>query len=243
MVRHSPTWCDLRIETPESISSLWWLWLPLAIALTLLYLGQMAPGFYAVWIGSESHGLLEFSQVLLPLAGLLVAVRILLLPALRLRPWLYAWVGGAALACLYVAGEEASWGQHYVGWATPEAWMAINDQGETNLHNTSSWLDQKPRALLELGVALGGIVIPLWALWRPAIRQTRFAVILPPLICLPVALLAEVSRMTERLLKQVADGAYLFNRASEVQEFYFFYFVLLYLIVLQRRLKATQLAY
>ena len=45
--------------------------------------------------------------------------------------------------------------------------------------------------------------------------------------------------MTERLLKQIGDGAYLFNRASGVQELYFFYFILLYLIVLHRRLKAA----
>src|SRR3546814_4167282 len=54
-----------------------------------------------------------------------------------------------------MAGEEASWGQHYAGWLTPDNWQALNDQGETNLHNTSSWLDQKPRTLLEIGVIVG----------------------------------------------------------------------------------------
>ena len=223
----------------DAMARLWWLWLPLAVAAVLLVLGHAAPAFYGVWIGSESRGVLELSHVLLPLAGLVVALRTLCLPVLRRRPWLYVWIGVAALACLYIAGEEASWGQHYLGWATPEAWQAVNDQGETNLHNTSSWLDQKPRSLLELGVIVGGIVIPLVALWRPAIRQAWFGIVLPPLICLPVALLAEFARMTERLLKLVADGAYLFNRASEVQELYFFWFILLYLIVLNRRLKVS----
>ncbi|MEM7224996.1 MAG: hypothetical protein AAF495_18605 [Pseudomonadota bacterium] len=214
-----------------------WLWLPLVVAVILLVLGHAAPDFYAVWIGSESRGILELSHVLLPLAGLVVALRTVTLPVLRGQPWLYAWIGFAALACLYIAGEEASWGQHYFGWVTPESWQALNDQGETNLHNTSSWLDQKPRSLLELGVIVGGIIVPIVALWRPKIRQTWFGVVLPPLICLPVAVLAEFARMTERLLKALTDGAYLFNRASEVQELYFFYFILLYLIVLRRRLK------
>src|SRR3546814_9825984 len=73
---------------------------------------------------------------------------------------------------------EASWGQHYAGWLTPENWQALNDQGETNLHNTSSWLDQKPRTLLEIGVIVGGILIPMLALRRPALREGRFAIFL-----------------------------------------------------------------
>ena len=62
---------------------------------------------------------------LIPLAGLVWALRILALPQLRPRPWLYPWVGIAALACLYIAGEEASWGQHYFGWGTPESWQEV----------------------------------------------------------------------------------------------------------------------
>ena len=217
----------------------WWLILPLLSAVFLLVAGQLAPEFYDVWIGSESRGALELSHVVLPLASLVIALRVLLLPALRQRPWLYLWVGLAALANLYIAGEEASWGQHYIGWATSESWQAINDQGETNLHNVSSWLDQKPRTLLEIGVILGGIVIPLAALRWPRLRKGWYGIVLPPMICLPSALLAEFSRMSERLLNLVADGAYLFSRASEVQELYFYYFILLYLIVLRRRLLAS----
>ncbi len=72
--------------------------------------------------------------------------------------WLNLWVPLVTLACFYFAGEELSWGQHLFGWATPEYWNTINDQGETNLHNISSWFDQKPRMLLELFVLYGGIV-------------------------------------------------------------------------------------
>src|SRR3546814_19755347 len=92
-----------------------------------------------------------------------------------------------------MAGEEASWGRHYAGWLTPEGWQAINDQGETNLHDTSSWLDQKPRTLLEIGVIVGGIIVPLLALRRTAIREGRFALLLPPPVCLSVAVLAASS--------------------------------------------------
>ncbi len=225
---------------PERLSVLWWLVLPVAAALFLLITGHAAPGFYAVWLGSESRGLLELGQVLLLLAGLVCGLRMLAMAGLRRRPWLWLWVALVSLACLTIAGEEASWGQHYFGWATPEGWSRINDQNETNLHNVSSWFDQKPRLLLELGVVLGGIVAPLLVLWRPALRRRPWAVILPPLLCLPSALLAEISRMAERLLGLAGSNGYLFYRASEVQEFYFYLFMLLYLMVLRRRLQAAE---
>ena len=34
-------------------------------------------------------------------------------------------------------GEELSWGQHYLGYATPGALQGLNQQGEVNLHNLS----------------------------------------------------------------------------------------------------------
>ena len=183
------------------------------------------------------QGPLELSQLLIMLAACALALRTLFLPAVRARPPLAAWVALAATASFYIAGEEASWGQHIFGWQTPAFWAAVNDQGETNLHNLSSWLDQKPRALLEAGVFLGGIVIPLAALWRPRIRRLPGAVILPPLLCLPAAVLAELARFSERILDSLGYQVYPFHRPSEVQEFYFYLFILLYLTVLYRRLS------
>lgn len=40
-----------------------------------------------------------------------------------------------AAGLTFMVGEELSWGQRLVGWATPEAITAVNKQGETNLHN------------------------------------------------------------------------------------------------------------
>ena len=214
-----------------------WLWGPLILVVVFAILPRFDDNWYRTWITGEQYGVLEAVQVILALAGLIVAVRILMMPALKTRPWLYLWVGFAAAACFYIAGEEASWGQHYLQWETPERWAALNDQGETNLHNTSSWFDQKPRMVLELGVVVGGILIPLLALRRPALRRQSYSVILPPLLCLPSAVLAEITRMWERAIEFVGGTFYLFGRSSEVQEFYFYLFVLLYLIVLRRRLS------
>ena len=81
-------------------------------------------------------------------------------------------------------------------------------------------------------------LLPLAALRRPAIRRLPLAVILPPLLCLPSALLAEGVRLSERIATWLGDKPYLFHRPSEIQEFYFYLFILLYLIVLRRRLTA-----
>ena len=66
------------------------------------------------------------------------------------------------LGCFYFAGEEASWGQHWFGWETGEYFNAVNDQQETNLHNTSIWLDRIPKAIVSLSIFIGGIVVPLY---------------------------------------------------------------------------------
>ncbi len=218
-----------------AMSRFWWLWLPVAVVLVLFAWPQAFPASYRAWVGGE-RGALELLHVLIPLASLVLAGRMLVLTQVRRQPLLWAWLALAALGSLYIAGEEASWGQHYLGWGTPEVWQGLNDQNETNLHNISSWLDQKPRTLLELGVIIGGIAIPLAALRWPAIRRARLAIILPPFLCLPSAVIAEAVRMSERALSSLASGTTLFERASEVQELYFYLFILLYLIVLRRRL-------
>ena len=38
----------------------------------------------------------------------------------------------------------------------------VNKQHETNLHNISPWLNQTPRALIELFIIAVGFLVPLW---------------------------------------------------------------------------------
>ncbi len=78
-------------------------------------------------------GLVETVQLLLLLAAALVLAR---------AAWAMGLSSGRGLtlallaaAALLVAGEEASWGQWYFRWQTPDAWAAVNQQGETNVHN------------------------------------------------------------------------------------------------------------
>jgi hypothetical protein len=75
---------------------------------------------------------------------------------------LWCWVFIWSLVCFYFAGEEESWGQWYFRWGTPEYLNMINKQHETNLHNVSPWLNQTPRALIELFIIATGFLVPLW---------------------------------------------------------------------------------
>lgn len=230
-----------RLRAAERLPALLYLWLPLAVAVVLALTWHLNPDFYRAYLVGEI-GILEATHVLVPLISVVVAARILLLPEARRDRLVFIWILLGLLGSVYMAGEEASWGQHYAGWLTPENWQAINDQGETNLHNTSSWLDQKPRTLLEIGVIVGGIVIPLLALWRPAIREGRFALFLPPLACLPVAVIGEVGKIWERLQSHGLWEPVIFYQASEVQELYLSLFILFYLIVFRNRLLARRAA-
>ena len=166
----------------------------LPIALVLTYLA--APDFYLRWILEENRREWQIVEVITVL-GALAASILLAVAALRLfrhGPSLYpdcpgpkwsAGRGGAiligliALASFFFAGEEISWGQTYLGWATPASYKEINI--ETNLHNVSD-LFISVQSLGSLFIFMMFIGLPiLWAItplraklpddWKPAIAE------------------------------------------------------------------------
>ena len=216
------------------LHKIWWLWVPLLIlaaqALIELFASQKLLGE----LHSES-GPHEFFEFIFVGAAFFVAVSTLTKLKYPQQKWLCAWVSLAAICCFYVAGEEVSWGQHFLKWSTPEYWAHINDQGETNLHNTSSWLDQKPRLILLIGSVTGGLIIPFLQRFKPSVLPKRFEIIYPPAILGVTAALAVSVNLIDKIFELFTKFPIL-SRGSEVEELYLFYFVLLYLIVLRRRL-------
>ena len=221
-----------------------WLWLwfaPLMMAAPIAVLAWDR-AIYERYIESE-RGLVENATAVALIAAILGGVL-----ALRHRRSLSSrlltlWLAAVTIACVYFAGEEVSWGQHWLGWRTPEFLARINDQGETGLHNISSWLDQKPRGLLLVWVIVGGIFYPIWARFRPAAQAPRRAWqawFWPGTVCLPAAVLAVVVRFPEyaRLWFDTALPHLLVFRASEPQEYGFALFLLIYLWSLYLRLRA-----
>lgn len=216
-----------------------WLWFPPLMALIVFGTRVFAPEFFDRYIEGE-NAFVELATPVVALlgffAGLAVLRRLAYLPSLTLRVWVVA----LTFACLYLAGEELSWGQHLFKWPTPAVIAALNDQQETNLHNISSWFDQKPRLLLELWVLIGGIAVPLWAgRQRRALRGPLQRWFWPTRECVPTALLAILIKMPERYKKLMGIPTLpLEIRWSEPQEYYFALFLLIYLLSLRARLRA-----
>jgi len=215
-----------------------WLWFPVLflvfIVLAALYDFKLAQNMVA-----RENNLVELGTVILLIPAIVIGFRSYKLRRLLPESWLGVWVLLTALACLYFAGEEISWGQQLFKWETPESINTINDQNETNLHNTSSWLDQKPRLLLEICVLIGGIVLPVWRYCRkidysPKHWQYWFW---PVAVCFPAAVLTILVKLPERL-KDFFDYLLFENnlRYSELQEFYFALFLFLYIYSIYKRL-------
>ncbi len=91
-------------------------------------------------------------------------------------PWFLA---GVSLFCVFVAGEEISWGQRVLGYRPPVYFLQENFQQELNIHNV---VDTSLRKLALKGVILGyGVLLPLLALAAPVRRQLdRLAVVASP---------------------------------------------------------------
>jgi hypothetical protein len=97
--------------------------------------------------------------------------------------------------CIFVAGEEVSWGQRLLGFTPPEYFLAHNGQQELNLHNMGH-----PRAIFSALVLAYGVLLPLVGVlarrWRPlAALLDRIGASVPPLALVPwaiaIALLAQ----------------------------------------------------
>ena len=223
---------------PAPVLPLWlWLWFPPLLLLIILPIRIIDPSAYSTWVDGEL-GLIELTTPILAVIGAAIGIGLLRrgerVGGIKLRIWVVL----VTAACVYFAGEEISWGQHLFNWQTPELIGRINDQQETNLHNVSSWFDQKPRLLLEIWVLVGGIIVPLLELRRGTrLGPEEFRYWFWPTVdCMPAAVLAVVVRLPERIkdLFQI-EALPLELRYSEPQEYYFALFLMLYLASLYVR--------
>ena len=175
------------------------------------------------------------------LLALALAAGLLLKPFVRRRPFVLTVTIIAALSCFYIAGEEMTWGQHFFHWNTPEYWAAVNRQEETNLHNTYAIFDKWPRAILELGVLIGGILIPVAATFDPRVRANRLSLFLPAAAQIPTAIIALGTKAADMLSQKGYVGE-LLQRPGETIELYLYFFILAYLIVFARRIREIEAA-
>jgi len=153
----------------------------------------------------------------------------------RLEPSVYlkAWIVILIIGATYFALEEVSYGQHVFHWRTAEAWKALNDQNETNLHNVHALFDQVPRALLTIGILVGGVVLPLYRYFRgiKLEESNRFYWQWPTMDCVTIGLLVILIRPFQMVVHTHVIST------GETKEMLFAMFILLYCLSLHSRLR------
>jgi hypothetical protein len=92
----------------------------------MLLVGSVAPERYEMLMQEDRF--VEWGTVWLFLAAGLIGLR----DSIRQRR---IFDGLVALFCLFIAGEEFSWGQRLLGFYSPEYFLANNLQQEVNIHN------------------------------------------------------------------------------------------------------------
>ncbi len=217
----------------KTLPPIYWFWIPIIFMVFQIFIEIFLPADILFAMHNE-HGTHEVAQGIVMAVAFFYALYCFMKSNISTHILYRFWFGLAALCCFYVAGEEVSWGQHLWDWATPEFWAQVNDQQETNLHNVSSWFDQKPRLILIFGIVVGTLILaPMQKAGKlklPELLQP----LLPSLKLKIVALLVIIPQIIEKIFESF--DIILFARFSEVQELYIFYFVLLYLITLKDKL-------
>jgi hypothetical protein len=233
-------------DVPRSFS----IGLPVGSMLLFLAMAIINPAFYRYHIRKHETGWQEQATVVCLAPAVVMGVAIWRrrrgLPA----RWLGAWSLLLAAGALYYAGEECSWGQNYFGWSTPDSWSKINDQQETNLHNTSGLFDHLPRGLLTLAAAFC-VVAPF------VLRKVRthwgssnpLSWIMPTTAVVPAAALSLLSGVPQKIYghydKTPEVGhwfaeMFLAGRHSEMKECFLAMFILMYMYSLSTRLRTAR---
>ena len=217
----------------------WWLGIPVVAAIFVVASFAIDPAWHRHWVTREGPGALETAQFILMVIGFAIAVQLLFDPFVRRRPFVLAVTSVSALSCLYIAGEEVSWGQHIFFWQEPSLLSEVNDEGELSIHNMNKAFERTPRTLLELWVVIGGLVAPALCWFRPRLRQSRVALFLPAAILVPTTLFM-LSFKLDGALSKFTGANYLSARPSEAVEFYLYFFILAYLILFERRIHELE---
>lgn len=222
--------------------SLFYVWIPVVSYLVILFVAASNPSLYRA-VATGEDGVIELLHIALGLIGFLLALRLLYWYWKQDNRLGIAFAVFSAAVCLYIALEEASYGQHLFGWEADGLFLEVNKQQETNLHNISSWFNEKPRVILELAIILGGLLLPAFPGLFMRFVPAGLRAYAPTTLFLPTSILVVLSRLPERLGLKGLEPYLGSIRHSEVQELYLFLFICLYIyfvLQLERDKQAGQ---
>lgn len=221
----------------RNLHKLVWLVLPVVIFFAP-YLSRMGGEGADLYLYGED-GWIEILTVVFLLVAILFGAMFLLQRRVPGHDWVLWWMVILVLGSIYFAGEEVSWGQHIFGWEASEYWQSLNDQGETNLHNTGPLFDQIPRALLSAAALVGGVLVPLYFLFtkRHPGKASRHYWLWPTYECVPAALFSVLVSWHEKVYRilDVEIPVVLDVRAGEVKESFLALFIMVYVMSLWYR--------
>lgn len=163
------------------------------LVLTLVFdivvggLAAMATWFEASFeLSMQEDGWAEWATVYaFSFAAALIVARLL---RWRREPEASGWlaplgVASVALFCVFVAGEEISWGQRLLAFQPPEIFLRENFQQELNVHNlltkkTVAGFKLDSRFLVAVIAIFYGVIVPAMRRWVPLgpLRSTWAAV-------------------------------------------------------------------
>ena len=227
---------------PDLTALLWFVFPPLML-LILIPLAYVDPELFQLMMAKDDEGgIVEHATVLILLPGIVAGFAVFFYHRKNLPyPWLGWWVLMWTLACIFFAGEEISWGQWFFEWKSPEVFKQLNSQEETNLHNITPWLFQKPQALVEIWIVIGGLVLPLWRRYKAHIwilpDKTWQYWLWPTYVCMPAAAFALLLRFLKPLFKAAPLPQLERLGSGELREYYIALFLGLYLLSFWLRIR------
>ena len=176
----------------------------------LLFTRFLHPNYYVV-INREDHLIEWLTVVFLGLAAVLAILHGVVAKR-RSRPHMW-FVLLFAVACIFFAIEEISWGQRIFGLESPEYFVEHSDQQEINLHNVvNEQFSVRTKHLAAIGLLGFGVAVPLLALF-PLIRgwADRVGILVSSKVLIPGFVLASL----------MTWDRYFNGQDEEVAEFFF----------------------
>lgn len=205
---------------------------PVALAVVPVLLFPLRDAYRALLVEDGPIEWLQFGCLVL-----LAPIYVWLTVNLRRRglPWLAGLYLVAAVGVVFIAGEEISWGQRLLGWATPEGIAAINKQGETNIHNVGLILRVFNAATMT--IALLAVVLPIarWAIWPDRGRSLIAYALIPPIALAPAFALAFAYRAMRFII--LPEAGFTITKYQEATELAFYFGLLTSGLLLIRALR------
>jgi len=230
-----------KTKQSNNLSPFIWIVLPLIVWFLPYVVKIIDRSLYKNWIYSE-FGLVENLTVIVLIFAIVYGTKIFLSNFNFPAKWFKWYIALLTLGCFYFAGEELSWGQHFIGWGTPEILKVINDQSETNIHNIIPFFDQVPRTALVILTAVGGVLTPLFVTLRKINLNSKTNVLywlFPTMLSFPTALLTWQIALPQKIYKYFnGDMIWFLNiKIGESKELFLAFFLMIYLLSIYIRLK------